>query len=124
MAKTVLWNGRQKTTTWNPRPLQILQLSLKAFSRSRTCWISLKTLSALIMMESILTKYLQVIISILRFVRLKGEWLPHAPASKLSYATPSAGSNAARNACFRITCQDLDFCILLSRHCINKSNRR
>ena len=53
-----------------------------------------------------------------------GKAFPLASASKLSYATPSAGSNAARNACFRITCQDLNFCILLSRHCINKSNRR
>lgn len=45
VAKTVLWNGncnevpraRQNTATWNPRPLQISQLSLKAFSRKNVC---------------------------------------------------------------------------------------
>ena len=103
VAKTVLWNGncnevpraRQKTATWNPRSLR-------------------------------------VITSISQFERLKGECLPLAASFRRKFGkfdfgerpTPSAGSNAARNACFRLTCQDLDFCILLSRHCINKSNRR
>ena len=33
LAKTVLWNGRLKTATVNQKPLLILQLSLKVFSR-------------------------------------------------------------------------------------------
>ena len=52
------------------KALQILHLSLRAFSRKLACLISSKTLSVLIMMELIPIRFLRAIISISQFARL------------------------------------------------------